>query len=71
MSQIETHLQKKHKLITEGSNTSFWMIIGMALGITFGASYENLGIGIAVGMAIGIAIGGLLDYKAQKGGRVI
>ncbi len=65
------HLQKEHKLVTEGQYMAMWSGIGPALGIAFGAALDNTGIGVAIGVVIGLAIGRYLDNKAKKEGRVI
>jgi len=79
INSILKHLQKQHKLITEGENFGIWIGIGIAIGsgmgIVFGVGLNNIGIGIpfgaGIGMAIGSAIGGGMDAKAKKEDRVI
>jgi len=72
------HLQKSHKLITEGKNTKTWTIIGLliggfVLGTLLKASGMSMGFsnGLIIGFVIGIAIGITLDTIAKKRGKVI
>ena len=71
INSIIDHLQRQHKLVTEG----YYMLIGMALGsgigVALGAAMDNIGSGMPVGVGVGIAIGVALDAKAKKEGRVI
>ena len=71
MNNIIKHLQKSHKLITEGQNVGLWMSIGTALGIGIGSAMDNTGVGFPIGMGLGLAIGTYLDNKAKKEGRII
>ena len=71
IKQITSHLQKKHKLVTEGYYKNIGMVVGGGLGAVLGAVLDNAGIGAPSGIAIGLAIGSYLDKKAQKEGRVI
>ena len=71
INKIIKHLQKQHKLITEGQNLGIWIAIGVALGVALGAGLDNVGAGIAIGVGIGVAMGAGLDAKAKKEGRVI
>ena len=71
LNNIIKHLQKQHKLVTEGYHTGIWMAIGTGIGVAIGAATDNVGIGTPIGVAIGLAIGAGLDAKAKKEGRVI
>ena len=71
MERIVSHLQKGHKLISEGQNLAIWLGIGTALGMAFGALFKNMAIGIALGVGVGVAIGASLDARAKKEGRVM
>jgi hypothetical protein len=67
-----SHLQKKHKLVAEGTYLSIYMSIGMSLGLVFGMLiYDNLSMGLSLGMGIGVAIGAGLDANAKKKGLTI
>lgn len=66
-----SHLEKKHKLVTEGMYTGMYMCFGIALGMPFGISMGNIALGIPIGLAIGVAIGAGLDADAKKKGLVI
>ncbi len=72
------HLQKSHKLITEGKNIKTWMIIGLliggfVLGTIFRAAGMSMGFsnGLLIGLIFGGAIGIVLDAMAKKRGKVI
>ena len=71
INNITKHLQKKHKLVTEGHYKGIWMAIGPGISLALGVALGNPGVGVGIGIAIGIAIGSYLDKKAQKEGRVI
>jgi ElaB/YqjD/DUF883 family membrane-anchored ribosome-binding protein len=71
INNITKHLQKHHKLITEGHYTGIGIAIGVGIGAVLGAIFDNPGIGTGIGTAIGLAIGAYLDKKAKKEGRVI
>ncbi|WP_246629267.1 hypothetical protein [Mesobacillus maritimus] len=72
MENFISHLQKEHKLVTEGTNQSIYMSLGLSLGVVFGLLFlDNLALGISFGFSIGIAIGIGLDVDAKKKGRTI
>ena len=71
INSMVKHLQKQHKLITEGHNMGIWIGIGMAIGAGIGTALGNPAIGPAIGIAIGVAIGSYLDRKAKQEGKVI
>ena len=71
ISNIVKHLQKQHKLVTEGHYIGIGMAIGVGIGTAIGAVLDNPGAGTGIGTAIGLAIGAYLDKKAKKEGRVI
>ena len=71
ISTITKHLQKQHKLVTEGHYIGIGIGIGVAIGAGLGAALDNPGIGPGIGIALGLAIGAYLDNKAKKEDRVI
>jgi len=71
IDRIVDHLQKQHKLVTEGYYLGMWMGIGLALGLPTGIPLGNISLGLPIGLCIGVAIGTSLDAKAKKEGRVI
>ena len=71
LNNIAKHLQKHHKLVSEGHYIGIGMAIGIGIGTALGAIFENPGAGTGIGTAVGLAIGGYLDKKAKKEGRVI
>ena len=71
INNIIKHLQKQHKLVSEGHYIGIGMAIGVGIGTAIGAALDNPGAGTGIGTAIGLAIGGYLDKKAKKEGRVI
>jgi len=68
---IVKHLQKQHKLVSEGYYIGIGLAIGVGIGTALGAALGSPGIGPAIGTALGLAIGKYLDNKAKKEGRVI
>lgn len=79
INSILKHLQKHHRMITEGENLAIWIAIGTAIGsgmgITYGVGSDNIGMGLpigaGIGIAIGSAIGSYMDAIAKKEGKVI
>ena len=71
INSIIKHLQKQHKLVTEGYYIGIGTAIGSGIGVAIGAGSDNVGIGMPIGIGIGVAIGAYLDKKAKKEGRVI
>ena len=71
INNIVKHLQKQHKLVSEGQKKGIWIGVGMGIGTAIGAALDNAGIGIAIGIAIGLAIGSYVDKKAKEEGKVI
>ena len=71
ISIITKHLQKEHKLVTEGYYVGIAMAIGTGIGVAIGAALKNAGIGPGIGIALGLIVGSYLDKKAKKEGRVI
>lgn len=69
LGDITKHLQKQHKLVTEGQYIGIGMAIGGAIGVALSAVLE--GGGLPIGIGIGAAFGFYLDAKAKKEGRVI
>ena len=71
INNLVKHLQKQHKLVTEGQYIGIGLAIGAGVGAALGAALGNSGIGPAIGVAIGLAIGKYLDNKAKKEDRII
>jgi hypothetical protein len=71
MNSITGHLQRQHKLVTEGYYTGICMAIGSGIGVAIGAGTDNVGSGIPIGVGLGVAVGAFLDYKARKEGRIL
>ena len=71
MDRIISHLQKQHKLVTEGYYVGMWTGIGTALGLPIGIPLGNIALGIPFGLAMGVAAGTYLDAKAKKEGRIL
>ena len=71
INSIVKHLQKHHKLVTEGQNIGIWMAIGVGIGTAIGAALDNPGIGTAIGVAIAVTIGKYMENKAKKEGKII
>ncbi|MFC1957629.1 hypothetical protein ACFLX0_02310 [Chloroflexota bacterium] len=65
------HLQKQHKLVTEGYYMGIGMVFSSGIGVALGVAMPSIAIGIPIGLGIGIAVGSALDAKAKKEGRVI
>lgn len=71
INSIVDHLQRQHKLVTEGYYLAIGMVLGSGMGVALGAAMDNIGSGVPIGVGVGIAIGVALDAKAKKEGRVI
>lgn len=72
INNIISHLEKEHKLISEGYYLGIYMSIGISLGFVFGlVTFDNIALGLPIGMCIGIGIGAGLDADAKKKGRII
>jgi hypothetical protein len=72
INDVTAHLQKQHKLVTEGSYTSIYMCFGMSIGVVFGLTvFHNIALGIPIGMCLGLAIGASMDADAKKKGMTI
>jgi hypothetical protein len=69
LGDITKHLQKQHKLVTEGQYIGIGMAIGAGIGAALSAVLE--GGGLPIGIGIGAALGFYLDAKAKREGRVI
>jgi hypothetical protein len=69
--EITSHLQKKHKLIAEGTYVGFGIAVGPAIGVALGSGMGNVGAGTGIGIGIGVAIGSALEAKAKKDGKII
>jgi len=71
INRITGHLQRHHKLITEGYYIGIMMALGSGIGVAIGVAMDNIGSGIPIGVGIGVAIGAALDAKAKKDGRIL
>jgi hypothetical protein len=71
IKEITSHLQKKHKLVAEGTYVGFGIAVGPAIGVALGSGMGNVGAGIGIGIGIGLAIGSALEAKAKKDGKII
>lgn len=66
------HLQKQHKLVSEGYYMGICMALGVSFGLLFGTIlYSVSAIGVSIGMCFGLAIGNGLDADAKKKGKTI
>ncbi|HSQ87815.1 hypothetical protein [Romboutsia sp.] len=69
---IISHLQKEHKLVTEGYYVGIYMSMGISLGLVFGLLlFDNIALGLPIGLSIGVAIGSSKDADAKKKGLII
>lgn len=74
---IVKHLQKHHKLVTEGQNRTMGMTLGVGIGAGVGAGVSAAfdtsynGLAVVLGIFVGSAIGRALDAKAKREGRLI
>ena len=57
INKIIKHLQKEHKLITEGYYAGTGIAIGTGIGTALGAGTNNPGVGLPIGIGIGLVIG--------------
>ena len=71
MNSIVGHLQKQHKLVTEGYYIGLGVAIGSGIGVAIGVAMDSIGSGIPIGVGVGIAIGAALEAKAKKEDRII
>jgi hypothetical protein len=72
VNAVTSHLQKEHKLISEGYYMTLYMSMGMSIGLIFGLLlFDNVGLGLPIGLSIGIAIGVSMDAAAKKKGLTI
>ncbi|MFC1953099.1 hypothetical protein ACFLWR_03105 [Chloroflexota bacterium] len=71
INAIVGHLQKQHKMVTEGYYMGIGLTIGSGIGVSLGAVMDNIGSGLPLGIGIGMAIGAALDAKAKKEDRII
>ncbi|WP_407270348.1 hypothetical protein [Radiobacillus sp. PE A8.2] len=67
---IIAHLQKQHKIVTEGYYLGIYMSLGTSLGLVFGLLLfpDNFALGLPIGIGTGVAIGAGLDADAKKKG---
>jgi len=71
INSMVKHLQKQHKLVTEGHYTGIWLAIGTAIGAALGPLSDEIVGSLPIGIGIGMAIGAALDAKTRKEDRVI
>ena len=66
------HLRRRHRLVMQGENTSFWIGVGIALGLALGTLLDaHVCYGAAIGLLVGAATGVTLDARAWRHGKVI
>ena len=58
--------QNDNKKKSEHEYMIVGLSIGLCLGVSLGAVFENTGAGISIGMCLGIAIGSLMDHAKNK-----
>jgi len=61
IKSIIGHLQREHKLVTEGYYTGLGIAIGSGLGVAIGTAMDNVGSGIPIGVGVGLA--GIVNAK--------
>jgi hypothetical protein len=74
INSIISHLQLKHKLVSENYYLTVFMPLGMVFGTAFSSidSFKGLSSGgIGIGLCLGVAIGSSMDTNAKKKGKVI
>jgi hypothetical protein len=71
LKRIVSHMQKNHKLVSDGYYVGMYMSLGIALGLPLGLNFDNIALGIPIGLCIGITIGSAMDADAKKKGKVI
>ena len=72
VSRIISHLQKEHKLVTEGYYAGAYMSMGISFGLIFGlVIFDNMTLWLSVGLCLGLAIGSGKDADAKKKGLII
>ncbi|WP_071396232.1 hypothetical protein [Bacillus tuaregi] len=72
VNQVISHLQKKHKLITEGFYVGTYMIFGLALGYAIGFFiFNDYIMGSSIGLLFGVILGSSMDANAKKKGLTI
>ncbi len=72
LNTIISHLQTKHKLVSEGQNLGIYLPLGLCIGLVFGMTiFDNIALGMPIGMCLGIAIGSSMDADAKKKGMTI
>ncbi|ADU32002.1 hypothetical protein Bcell_3762 [Evansella cellulosilytica DSM 2522] len=70
--KVTSHLQKKHKIVSEGYYMSIFMSIGISMGVVFGLTiFDNIALGIPIGLSMGLAIGAGIDADSKKKGLVL
>ena len=71
INKVMGHLQRQHKLVTEGYYMGLCMALSSGLGLAIGAAMDSIGAGVPLGVGAGMVIGVALDAKAKKEGRVL
>jgi len=71
IADITNHLQKQHKLVSEGYYAGIGIAIGSGIGVALGAVLDQFGGGIPIGIVLGLVIGTVLDAKARREGRIV
>lgn len=71
-NNIISHLQKEHKLVTEGYYLGICLSLGLSIGLLVGTIiFDNTSLYLPIGLSLGIGIGIAKDEEARKKGLVI
>jgi hypothetical protein len=68
---IVSHMEKKHKLFTEGYYMGTYMCIGISIGAGLGVALNNVALWISIGLCLGLAIGSGIDADYKKRGQIL
>jgi uncharacterized membrane protein YccC len=69
---ISSHLEKDHKLLTEGYYTGIYMSMGTCFGLLFGlVIFDDMALWLSIGLCLGLVIGSVKDADAKKKGLTI
>lgn len=72
INEISNHLQKRHKLVADGTYLAIYLSLGVSFGMMLGLTlFDNVGLGMSIGMSMGLALGIGLDTDAKKKGKTI
>ena len=71
LEDFKDYVNKKYNLIPKGYYKKRWLATGIAIGLGFGLSLNNIALGIPFGIGVGLLTGAFLDRKAEKENRVL